>query len=63
MKAPDYTRKIAVLDAKIKLAQAQRAELIHKRDALKEAPVAKRPKAKAPSKKRQGKAPVSRLIK
>lgn len=52
MKAPDYTRKIAVIDAKIKLLAAQKAELVHKRDTAKAAPALKRTKPKAPSKKK-----------
>jgi hypothetical protein len=52
MKAPDYTRKLAVLDAKVKLLLAQKAELIHKRDTAKATPAPKRPKPKAPSKKK-----------
>ena len=52
MKAPDYTRKLAVLDARIRLLQAQRAEIVHKRDTAKAAPAPKRPKPKAPSKKK-----------
>jgi len=52
MKATDYTVKISVIDAKIKVLQAQRAELVHKKSALAEKPVAKRTVPKKPSLKK-----------
>lgn len=52
MSAADYTRKISVIDAKVKLLLAQKAELIHKRDTVKATPATKRAKPKAPSKKK-----------
>lgn len=52
MNTTDYTRKIATIDAKVRLLLAQKAELVHKRDTAKAAPAPKRAKPKAPSKKK-----------
>lgn len=51
MKAADYDVKIRVIDSKINVLQAQRAELVHKKKALADQPATKRAKPKKPAAK------------
>ena len=52
MKKTEFNHKIAVIDSKIKLLQAQRSELVYKRDNQPEPK--KRAVVKSPSKKAEG---------
>ena len=51
MTSTEIDRKIRVIDAKVRLLQAQRAELSYKREVVKATPAKKREKPKKAAKK------------
>lgn len=62
MTQPQYAAKIKTLDARIAVLQAQRQELILRKQSAAATPEKKRPKPKAPSKKKPAN-PTSRMTK